>query len=160
NINDSLEASKTTVKNSVEQLFAAFEQIKLKEEPEQSKPIYEQAKQARAVVEELETYINELKQEFEKQGGGYDEDTGDLVRRKNADSAPHLMINGKRGAALKDKINDTREKLLSLLSEDDRKSVAFSLEAKDPEKAANGKRKWEDINFGSGTPLTAAMTTL
>ena len=160
NINDSLEASKTNVDNSVEQLFAAFESTKLKEEPERAKPIYEQAKQARAVVEELEVYINELKQEFEKQGGGYDEDTGDLVRRENADIAPHLMINGKRGAALKDKINDTREKLLSLLSEDDRKSVAFSLEAKDPEKAANGKRKWEDINFGSGTPLTAAMNTL
>src|SRR5690606_38928814 len=115
NINDSLEASKTNVDNSVEQLFAAFEQTKLKEEPERAKPIYEQGKLARSVVEELETKINALKHEFEKQGGGYDEDTGDLVRRENADIAPHLWSNGKRGAALKDKINDTRETLLSLL---------------------------------------------
>ncbi|TYR32663.1 gliding motility protein GldM [Sphingobacterium phlebotomi] len=160
NINDSLEASKTNVDNSVEQLFAAFESTKLKEEPERAKPIYEQAKQARAVVDELDQYINALKQEFEKQGGGYDEDTGDLVRRENADIAPHLMINGKRGTELKEKINSTREKLLSLLSEADRKSVSFSLEAQDPERSTNGKRKWEEVNFGSGTPLTAAMTTL
>ena len=160
NINDSLEASKSNVDNSVEQLFAAFENTKLKEEPGRARPIYEQAKQARAVVDELDQYINELKQEFEKQGGGYDEDTGDLVRRENADIAPHLMINGKRGAELKEKINSTREKLLSLLNADDRKSVSFSLEAQDSEKSVNGKRKWEEINFGSGTPLTAAMTTL
>lgn len=160
NINDSLETSKSNVDNSVEQLFTAFESTKLKEEPERAKPIYEQAKKARALVDELDQYINSLKQEFVQQGGGYDEETGDLVRRGNADIAPHVMINGKKGAELKEKINATRENLLALLSEEDRQSVSFSLEANDPEKSVNGKRKWEDINFGSGTPLTAAMTTL
>lgn len=160
NINDSLETSKDNVDNSVQQLFAAFESTKLKDEPDRAKPIYDQAKQASAVVNELDEYINALKEEFAKQGGGYKEDTGDLVKRENADIAPHIMINGKKGVELKEKINSTREKLLSLLSEDDRKSVSFSLEAQDPDKSANGKRKWEEINFGSGTPLTAAMTTL
>lgn len=160
NINDSLETSKSNVDNSVEQLFTAFESTKLKEEPERAKPIYEQALKARTLVNELDQYINSLKQEFAQQGGGYDEETGDLVRRGNADIAPHVMINGKKGAELKEKINSTRENLLALLSEDDRQSVSFSLEANDPEKSANGKRKWEDVNFGSGTPLTAAMTTL
>ncbi|MGJ1534908.1 hypothetical protein ACR784_07810 [Sphingobacterium multivorum] len=40
------------------------------------------------------------------------------------------------------------------------KMVSFSLEAKDPEKAVNGKKSWEEINFASCTPLTAAMTIL
>ena len=160
NINNSLEASKNNVSNSVDQLFGAFENTKLKEEPERARPIYEKAKQARALVGELDLYINDLKKEFVEQGGGYDDETADLVKRENGDIAPHLMVDEKKGIALKEKINSTREKLLGLLSEEDRKSVSFSLEAKDSEKLVNGTRKWEEINFGSGTPLTAAMTVL
>lgn len=66
----------------------------------------------------------------------------------------------KKGTVLKDKINETRAKLLALLTPEEQKSVSFSLEAKDPEKSVNGKRSWEEVNFGSGTPLTAAMTIL
>jgi len=160
NINDSLETSRVNVNNSVEQLFSAFENTKLKEEPERARPIYEKAKQARAVVAELNGYINDLKKEFEKRGDGYDESTGDLSQRDNVDIAPGLMINGKKGKELKDKINETREKLLALLDEKDRQTVTFSLVANDPVKRVNGKRRWEDINFGDGTPLTAAMTIL
>ncbi|WP_118195983.1 type IX secretion system motor protein PorM/GldM [Albibacterium indicum] len=160
NINNSLETSKSNVDNSVDQLFAAFEATKLKEEPERAKPIYDKAKQARAVVGELDEMIVSLKKELEAQGGGYNEDTGDLLRRENPDIAPNLMINKKKGAELKEKINQTREKLLALLGPEDQGAVSFSLEASDASKAVNGKRKWEEINFGSGTPLTAAMTIL
>src|SRR5690606_16795271 len=70
------------------------------------------------------------------------------------------MINKKKGTELKEKINETREKLLALIGPEDQDAVSFSLEASDASKAVNGKRKWEEINFGSGTPLTAAMTIL
>ncbi len=160
NINDSLETSRSNVNTSVEQLFTSFENTKLKEEPERARPIYEKAKQARSIVADLNNHINSLKKEFEERGGGYDEDTGDLVQRDNADIAPGMMINQKKGEELKNKINETREKLLSLLDENDRNAVTFSLEANDPERSVNGKRRWEEINFGDGTPLTAAMTIL
>lgn len=160
NINDSLETSKSNVNNSVEQLFTAFESTKLKEEPERAKPLYEKAKQARAIVAELDQHILSIKKEFEEQGGGYNEDTGDLQRRENTDIVQAYMINQKKGSELKEKINSTREKLLSLLSSEDRANVSFSLEANDAEKRVNGKKRWEDLNFGEGTPLTAAMTIL
>ena len=160
NINDSLQTSKTNVNNSVDQLFSSFENTKLKEEPERARPIYEKAKQARAIVADLNQYINSIKVEFEKQGGGYNEDTGDLVQRENVDISPELMLNKKKGVELKEKINNTREKLIALLNPDDQKTVSFSLEANDPKKRVNGKKKWEEINFGEGTPLTAAMTIL
>src|SRR5690606_30489413 len=104
NINNSLETSKSNVDNSVDQLFAAFESTKLKEEPERAKPIYEKAKQARAIVGDLNEFILSLKKELAQQGGGYDEDTGDLVKRENADIAPNLMLNKKKGVELKEKI--------------------------------------------------------
>ncbi|OOG15752.1 gliding motility protein GldM [Sphingobacterium sp. CZ-UAM] len=160
NINNSLETSKTNVNTAVQQLFAAFEHTKLKEEPARAKPIYDKAKKAQAIIGELDKYIVSLKEEFVKQGGGYDEEKGDLVKRENEDISPNLMINEKKGTLLKDKINETRTKLLALLTPEEQKLVSFSLEAKNPEKSVNGKKTWEEINFGSGTPLTAAMTIL
>ncbi|MDR2273917.1 MAG: gliding motility protein GldM [Sphingobacterium sp.] len=160
NINNSLETSKSNVNTAVQQLFAAFENTKLKEEPARAKPIYDKAKKAQAIIGELDKYIVSLKEEFVKQGGGYDEEKGDLVKRENEDISPNLMINEKKGTLLKDKINDTRAKLLALLTPEEQKMVSFSLEAKNPEKSVNGKKSWEEINFGSGTPLTAAMTIL
>lgn len=160
NINDSLETSKNNVNNSVSQLFTAFENTKLKEEPQRAKPLYEKAKQAQKVAADLNTYIDGIKKEFVSQGQGYDELTGDLVERANLDIAPGLMINQKKGAELKKKINETREKLISLLDPKDRNAITFSLEAKDPKKAVGGKKTWEEVNFGEGTPLTAAMTIL
>lgn len=160
NINNSLETSKSNVNNSVQQLFTAFESTKLKDEPARARPIYEKAKQAQAIIAELNQYIDGIKEEFVEQGGGIDEKTGDLKMRENEDIAPNMMINGKKGEELKEKINGTRQKLLALLTPEEQKSVSFSLEANDPDKAVNGKRRWEEINFGSGTPLTAAMTIL
>ncbi|MFD1769543.1 type IX secretion system motor protein PorM/GldM [Sphingobacterium suaedae] len=160
NINNSLEVSKSNVNNSVQQLFTAFESTKLKDEPDRAKPIYDKAKQAQSIIQDLNQYINGIKEEFVQQGGGYDEKTGDLQARENEDIAPNLMINGKKGVELKEKINSTRNKLIGLLTPDQQKSVSFSLEANNPEKPVNGKRTWEEINFGSGTPLTAAMTIL
>ena len=132
----------------------------MKEEPARAKPIYDKVKKAQSIIGELNTYINALKKDFTKQGGGIDPEKGDLVKRENQDISPNLMINEKKGTVLKDKINETRAKLLALLSPEEQKSVSFSLEAKDPEKSVNGKKTWEEINFGSGTPLTAAMTIL
>lgn len=158
NINDSLETSKTNVNLSIDQLFAAFENSKLKEEPGRAQPIYDKAKQAKAAADELNNYIESIKKQFTTAGDGIDPETGDLVRRDNMDIAQNIMINGKEGEKLKQKVNATREKLISLLDEADRKNVSFSLEAKDPVK--KGKGNWEEVYFGEGTPLTAAMTIL
>ncbi len=121
-------------------MFSAFESTKLKEEPARAKPIYDKAKKAQSIIGELNTYINALKEDFTKQGGGIDPEKGDLVKRENQDISLNLMINEKKGTVLKDKINETRAKLLALLSPEEQKSVSFSLEAKDPEKSVNGKK--------------------
>ncbi|MGY3052782.1 gliding motility-associated protein GldM [Pedobacter sp. UYEF25] len=158
NINDSLETSKNNVNVSIDQLFSAFENSKLKEEPARAQPIYERAKQAKEVADGLNSYIQSLKQKFTLAGDGIDPETGDLKRRENMDIAQTIMINQKEGEKLKQKINQTREKLIALLGPTDGKNISFTLEAKDP--AQKRKGKWEDVYFGEGTPLTAAMTIL
>lgn len=161
NLNDSLDVSQSNVNSSTEQLLSTFEQTKLKNEPERARSFYDRAIKARKISEELNGYIAELKNEFISQGQGIDEASGDLVERANLDIAPGLMINKGAGAKLKAKINETRDQLIELLDPADRKNIGFLLEAKDNENAVAGnKRKWEEINFGEGTPLTAAMTIL
>ncbi|MFA6275255.1 MAG: gliding motility protein GldM [Pedobacter sp.] len=159
NINDSLDASKTNVSSSLEQTFSAFEETELKNKPERAQPLWERAQKVKTYAEELNKEIQRLKDEFKEKGEGIDPETGDFVLRDNLDIAQNIMINKKEGEKLKTKINDTRAKLIALLDEKDRSNVSFSLEAKDPLKAVNGK-KWEDVNFGEGTPLTAANTIL
>ena len=161
NINDSLVASTANVEASVTQLMTSFENTKLKEQPDRARPVYEKAKQALAIGEDLNKYIENLKQQFRTAGQGMDPETGDLVERSNQDIAPGIMINQKKGAELKAKINETHAKLVALVDPKERAGLTFSLEAKDPEERVNGvKKSWEEVNFGEGTPLTAAMTIL
>ncbi|WP_316830806.1 gliding motility protein GldM [Pedobacter aquatilis] len=158
NINDSLATSRDNVNLSINQLFSAFENSKLKEEPARAQPIYERAKQARAVADDLNNFIEGIKKQFTEAGDGIDTLTGDLKRRENMDIATGIMINQGQGDKLKAKINETRQKLIALLDPADKGGVSFSLEAKDP--IRKGKGDWKEVNFGEGTPLTAAMTNL
>lgn len=160
NINDSLDASKANVSASLDQSFNHFQNTELKNKPERAKPIWEKANKAKAIAEELNKEIQRLKEQFTVAGDGIDEETGDFVLRDNQDIAPDIMINKKEGEKLKAKINETRAKLIALLDPKDQGNVAFSMAAKDPAKRINGRNKWEQVNFGEGTPLTAANAIL
>ncbi|HXI00935.1 MAG TPA: gliding motility protein GldM [Sphingobacteriaceae bacterium] len=160
NLTTSLETSTQNVQSGVDATFSSFEATKLKEEPERARPIYDKAKLASKYARDLDGYLTELKKEFASQGGGINEKTGDLKKRDDLDISSRLMINQKKGAELKKRINETREKLLSLLDEKDRNGVNFSLQAVDPPARALVKKSWEDVNFGEGIPLTAAITAL
>lgn len=159
NINDSLDASKTDVSNGLDQVFSSFQNNELKNKPERAQPLWDKAQKAKAYSEELNKHIQRLKDEFRVAGDGIDEETGDFVLRDNMDIANNIMINQKEGEKLKAKINETRAKLIALLDSKDRNNISFALAAKDPIKSVNGK-KWEDVNFGEGIPLTAANTIL
>jgi gliding motility-associated protein GldM len=141
-------------------LFTTFEQTRLKESPERARPIYEKAKQAQQISESLDDYIKSVKTELVAVDDGYDDQTGDLKKRDNMDIGFDVMINRNRAKVLKEKIGETREQLLSLLDENDRKLVSFTLNANDPAKRIDSKKSWEDVNFGDGVPLTAVFTNL
>ncbi len=160
NLTDSLNTSTENVQNGVDATYASFEATKLKEEPVRARPIYDRAKKASAYTGELNVYVGDLKKLFESAGGGYTEATGDIAKRDNLDISPRLMINQKRATVLKNKINDTRKKLLGLLDEKERQGFNFSLQAVDPPDRAGVNRSWEQSNFGDGIPLTAAITAL
>lgn len=159
-INDSLETSTKNVSNSVDQLFTSFEQTKLKDNPERAKPIYEKAKQAAQITGELDEMIAGLKKRFIDEGGGIDPTTNDIKNRSDVSVGNNIMINQNNATELKNKINETREKLIALLGPTDAQAVTFSLEANDPDRSVGTKTTWEQVNFGEGVPLTAGMAIL
>lgn len=160
NLTVSLETSSKNVKSTVDNAVSNFEATKLKNEPERAKPVYAKAQKIKQAVADLDAYINEIKAELYKVGGGADPETGDVSNRADVDISPRIMVRKKKAAELKEKINQTRNEILSVFSEKDRANVKLSLNADDPPKKLGIKSTWEQDNFGDGIPLTAAITAL
>lgn len=158
NINDSLETSRNNASASIEQILSNYEATKAKEDPINNGPLLAKAKQAKVYSDALNSYIESIKKKFLEKGGGINPETNDFNQRDNLDIAQDIMINNREGSKLKAMINDTRQKLVSLLKEDQKQGISFSLEVKEPKNA--GKKSWEEVNFGDGIPLTAANTIL
>ena len=154
NITNSLDQSRTNVTTSLQSTYSAFEATKLKEQPEKAQRLEAQAKEASKTADELNGYIEELKAELIKRGGGINQETGDVDARESLDISPEVMINAKKADVLKDKIEGTRTHLLQILGKDST-GVNFSLNAIGPK----GKT-WQQAYFGDGIPLGAALTTL
>ncbi len=158
NLTASLTASTNNINNNIENTFAAFKAGKLKDEPERARPAFEKASKAKALADELEADLLNVKKMMDEEGGGYTAE-GDIRKRDNVDIAYRIMISDGHGARLKKKINETRQKMLALLDPADRNDVNISLQAADV-KSGGITRDWEEVNFGEGIPLTAALTSI
>jgi gliding motility-associated protein GldM len=160
NITRSLDASRGNVSNSLKTTYSAFEATKLKEQPEKAGQLLAKAKDASKIADELNGYIEELKAEMIKKGGGFNADIDDVSARESLDISSEVMINGKKADALKEKIEATKSKLLALLGKD-AAGVNFSLNADDLKgRPGYPKKSWQQAYFGEGIPLGAALTTL
>ncbi|MFD2864755.1 type IX secretion system motor protein PorM/GldM [Mucilaginibacter antarcticus] len=160
NITNSLDSSRKNVITGIDNTYSAFEKTKLKEQPERAKPVYAKAKEASRVAAELDKYIEELKAVLIKEGGGINPEINDVNARDDLDISPRIMVQQKKADKLRKLIDDTRDKLLGLLSEKERTGVNFSLNAVDPPKHGDVKKTWQEANFGDGIPLGASLTTL
>jgi len=160
NIKNSLDTSTANVDGSIKDTYAAFRKNKLQQEGERAKAILAKAQSASDVSDDLNNYIEALKKELIEAGGGINPDINDVNARDNLDISPNIMINKKKAEVLKQKIEDTKAKLLEILG-DDKKGINFSLDTKAPvTEAGTPTRTWEEGNFGDGIPLGATLTTL
>jgi len=153
-IGDSLANSKTNAQKGIDDNYNAFNQ-KLKDEPKRAKPIYDTAQLATKSANELDVYVEGLKTTLIDRTGGWNDDHSDYKGRENVDEGNRLMIESGKGKELKEKINTTKDKLMSLLRPNERGSIVLALEAND----LKGKT-WEQGTFGDGVPMGAEMTSL
>lgn len=156
NLGNSLNTSTQNTQTGIDNMFLAFRETKLKENPERAEPILQKAEQAQALISKLTAQVNEYNLLLSAEGGGIDEDTGDVKFRSSTSISARLMINKGRGKQLRDLINSTATQLKELTNNE----VNFSLAAEDPAPRAGIQKSWEESNFGDGIPLTAAITAL
>ncbi len=160
NIKNSLITSTANVQTGIQTTFSTFEATKLKEQYDRAAPILRRAKEAQATGEALNTYVQQLTDQLVADGDGIDPATNDVGGRENLDISPRVMIDGKKGEELKQKINETREKLFNLLKDNEKKGVNFSLNTEAPHQTTGPSKTWEEAYFGDGIPLGATLTTL
>lgn len=163
-ISDSLSASKTSVATGTDQTLANFAATKLKEQHERAQPIYDDALKAKALADELNNQVEDLKKKLIDGSGGFDEAINDYKGRADLDVSTRVMIDGKGAAGLRQKIDETRQQMLALVAKRNPKdTIGFELplQTQDPKPVAGfPKKDWENANFGEGIPMAAAMTQL
>jgi gliding motility-associated protein GldM len=161
NIKLSLDTSTGNVKKGIDDTYSTFKATKLKDEPVRAAPILKRALDASKTADDLNNYVQALRDQLMEAGGGINPTTGDVEKRDNLDLSPDIMINNKKGEELRQKINETRDKLKSFLKDDkERAGVNFSLNAEAPELRNGLHKTWEEAYFGDGIPLGATLTTL
>ena len=160
NIGDSLSTSGKNVDVGIDNTISAFEKTKLKEEPERAKIPYARALRAKKFADDLNTYVESLKKEMEGKSGGFDQSINDYKGRDNVDVSADMMVTrGKKAYDLHKKVEETRDSLLALLNEKERRGVNLPLQTNAPPKVSGFPSKtWEEANFGEGMPVGAAMT--
>ena len=156
NLGNSLNTSTQNTQSGIDNMFTAFRESKLKENPERAKPILDNAEKAKSLIAKLTSQVEEYNKLLSNEGGGLDEETGDVKFRGSTDISARLMINEGRGKQLRELINATAAELKKLTNNE----VSFTLSAEDPAPRAGIKKSWEETNFGDGIPLTAAITAL
>lgn len=125
------------------------------------------AKKARDISAEMVKYIEEIKADLIAKTGGYKEDSNgdgkvedeEIQGASNVEVHANLMIVQGKGAEIKAKINETREKLLALVPENRRKDVKSDLVTPDPPAHEGTKVSWEAEMF-EHPPLAAVNTLL
>ncbi|WP_259068250.1 gliding motility protein GldM [Mucilaginibacter sp. X4EP1] len=160
NIRISLDNSTANVDKGLQTSIANFEATKLKEQKERAQPIYNSAKNASQIANDLNDYVKKLKDELVEKGGGINPTTGDVDKRENLDASAEVMINDKKGEQLREKIESTKSQLLDLLKPNEKAGINFSLSADAPHITTGPQKTWEEAYFGDGIPLGAALTTL
>ena len=156
NLGNSLNTSTQNTQSGIDNMFLAFRETKLKENPDRAQPLLSKAEKAQALITALTAKIEEYNKVLSNEGGGIDEETGDVKFRSSTDISARLMINEGRAKELRSLINSTSEQLKQLTNNE----VSFALSAEDPAKRGGVQKSWEDANFGDGIPLTAAITAL
>ncbi len=125
------------------------------------------SKQAMDIAKEAVAYFQAIKEDLIEKTGGYNEDTNgdgkkedeEIVGASNVEIHANLMINQGKGAEIKAKINDVREKLLACVPKDKQAEIKSDLTTPEPPEHEGKKITWESEMF-EHPPLAAVNTLL
>lgn len=157
-MDESLGESNRLVEGSNQQLVNAIgEQA---EAYAQFRPYKEKAAQAQVISKEFNDYMASLRELLLKEAGGPGED-GLPLRKADKDIPTRLFLNEGRGEDLRKKVEETRQKLLALVDEEDaRKQLSERIPLKISALPKDtDKKSWEQFTFQQ-MPVAAVVPIL
>jgi gliding motility-associated protein GldM len=169
-VKDGLHTSNEAIEGKNTATMASF-QKSMENDPKKTAPYFEDAQKVRKMTAEFIEYVDQIEQQLIVESGGYeDAEKTELKGKKNVDVTTRLMVEKKKGAELKRKIEEFREALINLpeiqkLNAEEKEELMKNLTLNadfDPNAKAVrrlGKKTWEDYNFGR-VPVIAVVTLL
>lgn len=140
-----------------EEILSAFDRLMVTQ-PDIARPFNDKAKQAEKLNSDFIQYVENLKNILIEETGGREESADgkktELKGRDDIEKHANYLINEGKGKELMLKINETREALLDLLPEDDKRNVRSDLIADD-----YGTQTWASFHF-EHSPLAAVVAML
>lgn len=169
-VKDGLHTSNEAIEGKNLGTMVSFEKS-MENDPKKTGPYYEDAKKVRQMTAEFIEYVDGIEKQLIEESGGYeDAEKTELKGKKNVDVTTRLMVEKKKGAELKMKIEELRSALVNLPSlqkldpaekEELYKNLTLNADFDPNAKAVKrlGKKSWEDYNFGR-VPVIAVVTLL
>lgn len=149
-INNSITSSNQSIQDKNEEIYKDFQAKE--DDPVQRdriKKYNDRAKQAKQTANDMIAYLDEWKNKVVEESGGYEED-GEIKRKDNIDASTYLLVEKNGGDELKAKLQEAREKFLSLVGGEYRDAVSKDLPMKitEAEKNDNNPRgDWSTAYF-------------
>ncbi|MFO8240575.1 MAG: gliding motility protein GldM, partial [Dissulfuribacterales bacterium] len=169
-VNHGLNQTTTNFASKNEGYYSKFD-LAYEQNPDKVGDWKNRADEVKQMSDELYDFINECKIQIvsvkdpDAIHDGHVE-LAEVANKDNTDAPPQIMIIGKKGAELKEMINNFREEMISLIDNPDEyqgliESIEGNLDTHDhpAEKAGEPDHSWESHNF-EHLPLASVITIL
>jgi gliding motility-associated protein GldM len=148
-VNKGLEKSNEVLDRQNSRIPDQVKQLALKD-PEKYGDYAEKVDEIVATGEEFVSYVEGIWKELIDEAGGYKEGKKTIKNKKDKDVTTRLLVDKGKGEELKGKIQEARDKFLSLVDSADRSAFEskVALEIDDESwREAKKKESWADFNF-------------
>lgn len=165
-INQSINSSNSSIQDKNQRIYDQLQKLADDNvKGEKARPYNEKAKQAKAASQELIDYLESWKTRMIEATGGYEiADNGkkEIKGQSDIDASTRLLVDAKGGDTVKQRINELREFLLTLVNPSMKEEIAkqMPLTIADVEKNDNNPTgDWKVANFFN-MPTVAVITLM
>ncbi|MBR4924197.1 MAG: gliding motility protein GldM [Prevotella sp.] len=158
------ESLNRTTANSSQQnatIYGDFEE-QMKKNPEKVREWFQKATTVKQMSDSLYNFAQQLKEAIVREADGKNGDVKNIENKENLEAANQIMLapgTGK-GKQLYDAINAYREKILSMVTDEQQKKIISSnLSTELPKNAMTMGKNWQEYMF-EDMPVAAAVTLL
>lgn len=158
------ESLNRTTASSTKENATLFEEFsaQMKSNPEKVRQWFEKATEVKQMSDSLYNFAQELKEAIVREADGKKADIHNIKGKDNLEAASHVMLAPSTGSGKKlfDAINNFRNRILTMVTDDHQKQmIRANLSTELPKDAVTMGKNWQEYMF-ENMPVAAAVTLL